>query len=156
MSKKFLVVAIGVFALALVAAGCGGGDDTSDGGEALTKTEFVKQADAICEQGNATIEEEVEAFAEDNDVDIEKPSKEQQEEVIADVVAPATQQQLDEIGELGAPEGDEDQIETMLETTEGGVSELEDDPALLLEGKNPLSAGSKLAKEYGLKSCGEE
>ena len=152
-----MAIAISVVAVGVLAAGCGGGDDTSsETSAALSKAEFVKQADAICAKGNEAIEGEVEEFAEDNDVDIEKPTAEQQEEVIADVVAPATRQQIEEIAELGVPSGDEEQIEAMIESVETGTDELEEQPELLLEEKNPLADGSKLARAYGLKECGEE
>lgn len=151
-----MAIAISVFALAAVAAGCGGGDDSSDTSATLTKAEFIEQADAICVKGNEAIETEVEEFAEDNDVDTENPTKEQQEEVIATVVAPGTRAQVEEISELGAPSGDEETIEAMVESVETGSEELEDDPAKLLGEKSPLEEGSKLARDYGLKECGEE
>jgi len=44
----------------------------------------------------------------------------------------------------------------MVAAVEEGVEEIEANPASLTEGKNPLAKGSKLAKEYGLKTCGEE
>ncbi|HEX3239431.1 MAG TPA: hypothetical protein VHR18_04770 [Solirubrobacterales bacterium] len=156
MSKAFMAIAIGAVALAALVAGCGGGDSSDSSSATLTKPEFIKQADAICVKGNEAIEDEVEAFAEDNNVDTEDPTKEQQEEVIADVVAPGTRTQVEEISELGAPSGDEETIEAMVEAVESASTELEDDPGLLLEEKNPLEAGSKLAREYGLTECGEE
>ncbi|MDX6625600.1 MAG: hypothetical protein QOE56_589 [Solirubrobacterales bacterium] len=76
--------------------------------------------------------------------------------MIADVVAPAVRQQGEEIGDLGSPSGDEDQVEAIVEAVGQGADELEEDPGALLEGKNPLEEGSKLAKTYGFKSCGEE
>src|SRR5215213_7528227 len=144
-----------VVALTAIAAGCGS-DDSDSTSAALSKPEFIKEADAICADGNAAIEEEAEAFAEENDVDTEKPTKAQQEEVISDVVAPNVQGQAEEIADLGAPEGDEETIEAMVEAVEKGAGELESDPALLLEGENPLGDGSKLARAYGLEECGEE
>ncbi|MBK5219794.1 MAG: hypothetical protein JJE35_08415 [Thermoleophilia bacterium] len=158
MSKVFMAVAISLVALfAAVAAGCGGSDDTtSETTAALTKAEFIKQAEAICVKGNEAIEGEVEEFADDNEVDTEDPTKAQQEEVITDVVAPGTKQQVEEIADLAAPSGDEEQIEAIVESVESGTTELEDQPELLFGEKNPLAEGSKLARAYGLKECGEE
>lgn len=163
MSKRLIAALFGVLAIALV-AGCGGGsDDTtggtsaeSDGGSSLTKAEFIKQGDEICTKGDQTIETEANEFAEENDVDIENPTKAQQEEVIEQVVAPAIKLQGEEIADLGAPSGDEDQVEAIVEAVGRGADELEEDPGGLLEGKNSLEEGSKLAKAYGFKSCGEE
>lgn len=141
--------------MSTAAVSCGGGDDDSTAAT-LTKSEFIAQADAICKDGEEALEQEADEFAEENDVDTENPTEAQQEEVISDVVAPAIRQQGEEIAELGAPEGDEETIEAIVEAVESGADELESDPASLLEGKNPLGEGSKLAREYGLKECGEE
>jgi hypothetical protein len=159
-----MALLFGVLAVALV-AGCGGGGgdttagstgESSDGGSPLSKAGFIKQGDEICTKGNQTIETEASEFAEENNVDTENPTKAQQEEVITKVVAPAIKQQGEEIGDLGAPSGDEEQVEAIVEAVGRGADELEEDPGALLEGKNPLEEGSKLAKAYGLKSCGEE
>jgi hypothetical protein len=161
LSKRLIAVLVGVLAIGGLIAGCGGGgDDTtgggSDGGTALTKKELIKQGDAICAKGEKAIEEEAEEFADDNGIDMSKPSKAEQEEVIQQVVAPGVRRQVEEISELTPPSGDEGQVEAIVEAVESGSDELEEDPALLIEGKNPLGKGSKLARQYGFAECGEE
>jgi hypothetical protein len=151
MSKGLIALIAGVLLAALV-AGCGSSSDS----DALSKSEFIKQADQICTKGEKSIEDGAEKFAEDNDVNTEKPTKAQQEEVIQQVVAPEIRQQAEEIDDLGAPSGEEDKVEAIVSSVEEGADELESKPETLIEGKNPLEAGSKLAKEYGLKVCGEE
>jgi hypothetical protein len=145
-------------ALVLVAAlvaGCGG--DDSDTTASLSKAEFIKQADAICEKSESKVSSEFEDFAKENDwSEDEEPTKEQQEEAIAEVIGPSVQSQAEEIRELGAPEGDEKTINKMLTAVEDGVEALEESPDQLVEGKNPLAKGSKLARDYGLEKCGEE
>jgi hypothetical protein len=155
VSKRIIAMLAGALAIAIV-AGCGGGSDSSSSSSSLTKAQFIKQADAICEKGDKETNKEVEAFVEENNVDTNKPTTKQQEEVITEVVAPNVQGQAEQISELGAPSGDEKKIEAMVDAVEEGVEEIESDPKTLIEGKNPLGKGSKLAKEYGLKSCGEE
>ncbi len=157
MSKRLIVLFAGVLTLAIAVAGCGSSSDSSDTtATALTKSELIKQGDAICEKGNKAIEKEAEEFAEENDVNTEKPTKAQQEEVIVDVVAPGVRAQVEEIGDLTPPSGDEAKIEAMVSAVEEGADELESDPAQLIEGTNPLSKGSKLAVAYGFEECGEE
>jgi hypothetical protein len=157
VSKRIIAMLAGALAIAIV-AGCGGGGDSTTGSDSssLTEAEFIKQADAICEKGDKESSKEVEAFVEENNVDTNKPTTKQQEEVITEVVAPNVQGQVEQISELGAPSGDEKKIEAMVDAVEEGVEEIEADPKKLIEGNNPLGKGSKLAKEYGLKSCGEE
>lgn len=154
MSKRFVALLAGVVAIVAVVAGCGGDSDSDS--SSLTKAEFVKEADAICAKGEKSIEDGAEEFAEENDVDTENPTKAQQEEVIVDVVAPGIRSQAEEIDALGAPSSDEDKVEAIVAAVEEGADELEDDPAQLIEGDNPLAKGSKLAKEFGLEVCGEE
>ena len=151
MSKRLIALLAGVVAILVVAAGCGSSSDSSS----LTKAEFVKQADQICTKGEKSIEDGAEKFAEENNVNTEKPTKAQQEEVIQQVVAPEIRQQAEEIGDLGAPSGEEEKVEAIVTAVEEGADELESKPAQLIEGKNPLSHSSKLAKEYGLKVCGQ-
>lgn len=155
MNKAFLMALAVLVALAAVVAGCGGGDD-SDTSASLTKAEFIKKADAICEEGNESINTEVDEFAEEKGTTPEKMTKEQQEEFVEQVVAGEIHSQAEEIGDLGAPSGDEEQIEAMVEAVEGGADEIEEEPKALFGKTNPLAEGTKLAKEYGLKVCGEE
>ncbi len=156
MSKRLIAMLAGVVAVAIVAAGCGSSSDTSETTAALNKAEFIKQGDAICTKGNKAIETEANEFAEENNVNTEKPTKAQQEEVITEVVAPGVRKQGEEIAALGAPSGDEAEVEAIVTAVEGGAEELEENPSLLIEGKNPLAKGSKLADSYGFKVCGEE
>ena len=157
MSKRLFAFAC-VLAMAAVAAGCGSSDDSTSEttAAALTKAEFIKQGDAICEKGNKTIEGEADDFAEENDVDTSDPTREQQEEVIVDVVAPGVRAQAEGIADLGAPSGDEEKIDEIVVAVEEGADKLEDEPGLLIDSKNPLSKGSQLAADYGLKVCGAE
>lgn len=153
--SKLIAVLAALVAILVIVAGCGGGSDSTS--SSITKAQFIKQADAICEKGNKENEAEFEEFAKEHNLSEKKePSKAQQEEAISEIVAPSVQKQIEEIDALGAPEGDEAKIEAMVGAVEEGVEEIEADPTSLIEGKNPLGKGSKLAKEYGLKTCGEE
>jgi hypothetical protein len=153
------VLLAGIVAVAAVIAGCGSSDDSStNSATALTKAEFVKQGDAICEKGSKQIEDEAESFADENDVDTENPTDEQQEEVVETVVGPALQTQADELGELGAPSGEEAKVTAMLEVLEEVAEEFESDPGVLLgsDGSDPLDKANELADEFGFKACSQE
>ena len=162
MSKRVLTALLGAFVVALLAAGCGGGgDDSSSGGgedtgssSSLSKAEFIKQADEICEQGNESIEGEANGFAKENGIDTENPTKAEQEEVIEQVVGPAIKREAEEISDLGVPESDQEAAENVLAAVGRGAGELEEDPAAVLEGENPLAEAGKLAKAFGFKTCG--
>jgi hypothetical protein len=159
LSKRLITALFGLLVLALVAVGCGGGDDSSgdateSSSSSLTKAEFIKQGDEICAKANSAIEEEANEFAEENNIDTEKPTEAQQEEVIEQVFGPALRQQSEEIADLGPPQGEEEAVEDIVEAVGRGADEVEEDPAALLEGKNPLTEAGKLAKAFGFKQCG--
>jgi hypothetical protein len=158
LSKRLIALLAGVMAMAIVAAGCGSSDDSTDTVVVLTKTEFIKQGDAICKKGSEQIEDEANAFAEENNIDTNKPTKKEQEEVISGVLGPALQKQADEISALAAPDGDSEKVEAILAALESGAEELEDDPGSLLEesGTGPLDEANELANEFGFKQCGQE
>lgn len=154
MSKRFIALLAALVAISVIVAGCGSDSSSSS---SLSKAEFIKQADKICEKGNEENNTEFEEFAKEHNLSEKKePSKAVQEEAISEIVAPGVKKQIEEIDALGAPEGDEKKVEAMVGAVEEGVEEIEANPAVLIEGKNPLAKGSKLAKEYGLKTCGEE
>jgi hypothetical protein len=158
LSKRLIAILAGVMAIAAVVAGCGSSsDDSTETTVELTKVEFIKQGDAICEKGSKQIQDGADEFAEDNDVDTSKPTDEEQEEVIVTVVAPALQDQADQLSELDVPSGDDDKVEAIVAALEDGVQQLEDDPGSLLKsGAGPLDEANKLANAYGFKACGQE
>lgn len=152
MSKRFIALLAGVVAIVAVLAGCGGSSDSSS----LSKADFIKQGDEICKSSSKQIETEAEEFAEENDVDTSKPTKKQQEEVIEEVVAPGLRSETEELEALGIPKEDGDKAEAVLTALDSGVSEVEDEAAVVLSGNNPLEKASKLAGEFGFKTCGQE
>jgi hypothetical protein len=165
LSKRLIAAFFGVLAIAVVGAGCGSSssDSSGSGGEessasTLTKSEFIKAADAICEESNEAIEGEANEFAEENGIDTEKPTEAQQEEVISQVVAPAIRAQAEEINSLAAPSGEEESVEGIVEAVEAGAEEAEDEPGVLLseKGGGPFEEANELANEFGLKVCGGE
>ena len=87
MRTRLGLVVLAVVAMALVAAGCGGDDDD----DALTKEEFITQADDICTEGDQIEEQAAEVFGSG------QPSKAQQEAFIEETVIPETQAQIDGI-----------------------------------------------------------
>jgi hypothetical protein len=141
-----MILAALLAALALIAAGCGGDDE----GEALTKEEFITQADEICAAGD----EEITATADEQFGELEEePPVEEQEAFLTDVVAPNYEDQLAQIRELNPPEEDAEQVDELLSALEDLIAQLRDEPSAVLEATEPPEA-STLAQEYGLQNCG--
>ncbi len=147
-------VLVAVAALALVAAGCGGGDGTEVTTSDLSKAQFVKQADAVCKKGEEQIQEDFVAYAKKHK-DLTKPTDSDYAELIDAVFVPNVNREVEELRDLGAPAGDEEQVEAMLVAREENVAAAEAEPKKLVsESSKVFAEASKLAKEYGLKTCG--
>lgn len=140
----------GVAVLAVFAAGCGGGDE-----ESLTKAEYVKQGNAICEESVKELGEEVKVYAKEHESD-SRPDKAATVAFMNETVFPAFESQVEELRELPAPEGDEEKLESTLDKLEGGIEEGKKDPEnFFLETDNQMAEGKKAAEAYGVKRCME-
>ena len=147
MTRNVLLPAL-LFSLSPLFVACGGGDEPSESAEPepLSKTEFVAQAEEICSEGNKELESAAEEFS-------AQPSQEEITQFAEDELVPNLQQQHDDIAALGAPEGDEDQVQAILDSLQQGIDAVEEDPASLLSSDDPFSEASDLAEAYGLPKC---
>jgi hypothetical protein len=157
LSNYRLALALLAFAATVaLLAGCGGGsgdDSTSSGTEAMTKAAFIKRADAICAKTDKTQEAALEDFFDQRPN--AKPTQALNEKVVVVVGLPAVQTEAEEIAALPVPEGDEDEIQAIVDGVEEAVEKGEADPSSLV-GKGtsgPFEAVGKLAGEYGFKAC---
>jgi hypothetical protein len=146
--KAMFAVALAV--AAAVAAGCAGSDDDSTGLETsdLTKQEWIAQANQICIEGDKDIGQQAGEFFDG------KPTPAESTQFSHEVVLPSIQAQVAQIRELGAPEGDEDQVEAILDAVEEGLAKAETDSSALQEGA--LDEGTALVQAYGAKACGAD
>jgi hypothetical protein len=135
---------------ALVVAGCGGGGDDSTSTSSLAKPAWIAKADAICKQGNQEIEQAAnEQFGKQD----QQPTDEQIQQFATQTALPSTQSQVDKIKALGAPSGDEDQVNHILDTVQADIDKAKS--AGHIE-NSTFADGNALAKQYGLKVCGQD
>ena len=147
----------GVLLLCLAAVaigGCGGDSDETASGEAeaLTKAQWVKQADAICTKANnrqeALLREEVEGAT-------DAPSKSQQADFVVNAGVPPLREAAESLEELGAPAGEEKKAEAFIDALEKALDEIEAKPLEFAEAKSaPFTPVERQAKKLGLKTCG--
>ena len=140
---------------ALLVSGCG--DDEDEGGfspvvsDPTSKVEFLRQADEICH----STESRIEAAADDLLTGKGEPDPAEVEEVALGIVVPALEAEIAAIGALEAPEGDEDEVQGILDATQAGIEEIEADPQALLDGApRSLVKAEQLARRYGSTQCG--
>lgn len=151
MNGRLMQLSVAVATVAFLVVGCGGGDDET----ALTKAQFIKQADAICKkadvvQGKALVKLEEEKKMEDR-------PKAEQGELTTTVGLEPMLEEAEGIAELPAPEGDEAEIEAIVSAIEAGVKRARSEPDVFVsqEGPDYFAEADKLARKYGMKACSE-
>jgi hypothetical protein len=135
------------FAVGVIAAGCGSSSDDSSSTSNLTKAEFIAKADAICQQGNQTVNQ-----AAHQQFGNERPTAAEVQQFTTGTVIPNIQSQVDQIKALGAPSGDEDQINKLISTVQADVDKAKAEGNLT---NSAFEDSNTLARQYGLKVCGK-
>lgn len=155
LSMRLLALFVGVLAAVFAAVGCGGGGDNSTTVASIDKAEFVKEANAVCTQGEGRMHSDYLAFSQEKNGN-PTPSKAEYEEFVDQVIAPNINQQIDEIRALGLPSGEEEHGEALLAAIEEGVKNAEAKPEKVSTATHALFAKAiKVANEFGLKACAE-
>jgi hypothetical protein len=165
MKQYFLSIrafCIGVLAVPLLVASCGGSNSSKAGGEitvetgSLSKPEFVERADAICRKSKARALREFQAFMAENQATSQTSPREGETttaEVVDGVLIPIYGKLIDDFIALGAPKGDEQEVAAFLNTVQRALDRLKEDPAMLNTLRNPFTPASKSAGKYGLTGC---
>lgn len=141
--------AVGVIVVvlfALLAGGCGGGG----GDEALSKSAFVKQGNAICTEATKEREKMLVEFTESANP---KGNQEALQEKAVKMILPLYKGAAEKIDDLGAPEGDEAKVEAVVDAMEEAVAKIEANPQSAAVGNLPFRKANKAAESYGLKAC---
>lgn len=159
----------------LLAAGCGGDDETTSSststtaagasgasgasgetGEApgggLLPDDFAADANAICVAGNQEIDA---AGAELFGGSSQEPSQADQEKFVNDVLIPSIREQIDALRGLGDPDEGAEELSAVLDDAESALQEIEDDPSLLAGAGDPFSGIDGQFKELGLPACAD-
>jgi ABC-type glycerol-3-phosphate transport system substrate-binding protein len=154
MKRSALFLPALALAVSLVASGCGGSssDDSSDGGDApaasISEADFTEQANTICSDASDELQT---AGADLTD-------QSTQDEVVAfvtDTAIPSFQAQHDAIDALGAPEGEEDDVQALLDALQDGIDAVTADPtAFIADGDSPFVDANAAANDLGLTDCG--
>ena len=142
-----------VVGMSLALAACGSSSDSTT--TALTKAEFLKQGNAICRKGNEEIGKAAEKkFPRSGG----KPNQKELEQFASQTIVPNIQSQVQQISELPAPEGDEEQVEAIVEEAEASAEKAAEDPSVMIKdnGEDPFAKTNELAGEYGLTACASE
>ena len=137
-------MAVAVAAALLVITGCGGSDS-----ESLTKPEYTRKANAVCDQGLQEREEQLKVLLGQAG---QNATKAEQEKLVLKLI-PTYEKTTSDLAELDAPAGEEKKVETIIEAREEAAERVRSDPGSALVGNVPFVKSNELAEAYGLDSC---
>lgn len=147
---------------ALVTAGCG--DDSSASSDEITvetgslsKVEFTKRADAICNAVRTKFGREYTAFARQKQPQDSRASQEEfLSQTIETIVVPNYEKgMIARISTLGAPSEMVEEVSTFLNAVQKRLDEFEEKPTEITRTAFPFAEVSKLAQAAGLEACSE-
>jgi hypothetical protein len=121
MRKPGLLFVLLTFGAFVAACGSGSGSSSSTETSALTKAQFIKEADVICRKAD---EEQLEYLSREGKA---KP-KPGLEELIVNVSVPPAEKEIKAIEELSAPNGDEREVEAIIREFRQAVKKTEENP----------------------------
>jgi len=140
-------------AIAALASGCGGGSNSET--SSLTKAQFIKRGDAICQRADNQRQLLLEKWVEDHSTE-SLTTKNGEAAMIKASAIPSLQAEVDGLTALGAPSGDEELINSITRGLEEAIQRIEDDPTGLASYQaaafNQIDA---TARKYGFKVCAE-
>lgn len=137
--------------------GCGESESSSDSGAAttiaessITKPEFVKQANEICERRKNQVVSQSFALSQRKDL----PKRQIEQTAGKEVLQPLINAQVQELSELGAPPGDKQEIEAFLTSLSRAVDKVADEGiAGIKESHKVLQPVGDMAYAYGIDEC---
>jgi hypothetical protein len=132
--------------LSLGVVGCGGGSATKSSAPAaaITKSEFLAKANAICGKADPVLSEATAKLA-------SLRSDAQIATVVKTVYVPSIEAQITQIRALGTPAGGQAAVTSMLGLVQADLSRLESKPALVAT--DVFANFARVAHPYGLTAC---
>jgi hypothetical protein len=160
--RRFLLLACALTATVLV-SGCGGsggdsGEVTVETGS-MSKAEFVKRADGICESTRTQFTTEFSKAIRENQKLVKEGSAAQQQafrkEVVEKFVVPIYQKTVDGISTLGAPQSYSKEVSQFLNALQHRLTEIEEDPEVISGTPYPFEKVAGIADKISLDGCVE-
>lgn len=143
---------------AIVASGCGGDSSASTGVEvktgSLSKADFVRRANTICESVRTQFLNEYTTFYKQNEPKDESEALKVLTEATDELIVPNYEKRMvSQIASLGAPEEMVSGVTEFLETVKQQIGEFQDEPKILTRTAFPFKRSSQAAADAGLEGC---
>ena len=157
LSKQVFLTGVLLSALAVsLIAGCGGGSEQASSSAPLTKKEFTKQANAICEKRlnkkDTLVEEGLVTVIKEGNKPNTPSFYEGLEKIATEKVLPIYEEMIRELQELSPPSKDEKTVNAFMTGFEDTLKEGEEDLGKLVR-TEPFKDVNEEAHAYGLFSC---
>ena len=141
-----------LLAIGLAMAGCGSGSDSSTA--SISKAEFIKAADSICEEAAKRVQADYAVFLKEHEK-VTNPTKAEFDELADQVFVSNVEDEIAELQALGRPAGDGGKIEAFIDARQESIQIAEENPKMLLtEGAKVTAKSAQIAQQYGPKTCG--
>jgi hypothetical protein len=158
MRSKAWIFVVGLVALGLLTAGCGGGDDDNgdegaDGGEALTEEEYVAQANEICGQGQEEADEisaRLQEQAQDDPDQFDDAVAQAKDELL-----PVLRDTFNRLGELRPPEELREPHDRLNAAADEAIDGLEEDPNAFEADPEQVETITSAVQELGITECAD-
>lgn len=140
----------GLLIVGLGAAGCGSSSSTPSASTksapvaAITRTEFLAKANAICGSADPLLSEASAKLA-------SHPSRAQVAAIVKGTYVPSVEAQISGIRALGTPDGEQVAVAGMLKLVQIDLSKLKSNPMLVTT--DVFGNFAKVAHPYGLTAC---
>jgi hypothetical protein len=151
-----LTLVVTACGLCLLLSSCGGDSDTTSTVDALTKSEFIRQADEICSETEKRQLFLVDEFQQKRraEGETQPPSSQDETEIVKEAGLPPLERQIEELSELPPPKTDSEQLAKYLQALEVAVKSAEKNPRSLLgRESDPFAKATSLASDFGFKVC---
>lgn len=135
--------------LGLAVAGCGSSSKSSSSTSvkpALTKAQFLVQANAICKAGNAKTQARGRALG-------NNPSRAQIVSYVTKFLAPEIQSQINAVRALAVQTADSAKLTSMLDLAQADLDKVKANPLSIATNASPFHNFGVQAHAYGLTQC---
>ena len=152
--RGFVAVLISALAIAVVGAGCGGGESDATAGEQLSWATYLKKGNAACLRNWNEVKADYGKFVKAHGgPDAAFGDADSITEYVDTVIVPHKEELLDELRELGTPTSEGEKADEIIAAYEEGVEVAEEDPERAAVGEGVFWYAAELAKKAELRNC---
>lgn len=145
MRKGVFGIIVGALAVALIAAGCG-----SSGSDTLTKAEYVKEANAVCDRGEKERSDAISEFGRTAGQNL--PQKQVQKGLV-DATLPTFQKLSSELAALPVPKEEAKRVEEFNRAFLAAVEAIEARWHVIIENPALFGEANDIAEKIGTTEC---